>query len=228
MDRRLWAAYAEEEAYDTPRQLWRRRVLTANAFGLRASKFVQYDVLSPPFNAISISKLVQYNVLGPVPGVSASKFVQYVVLRSLPLPPSPPRVLRLQFTTIEDLDVGYEDVPNLNLRRRVQTPDAAYFVTPPPVSAKPSGARQDTVSQEDDPLNLNVLMRRVTPFGANSFAQPQSASDINLRIGHLMSAYALDDDTDTYLSVLRRRTGAATISPLVPAGSPYVPVMIMA
>lgn len=71
----------EDDDFARRSPTWRpHRLLTATA-NLRASKMVQYDVLTPPAASIVAAKMAQYDVLvPPVASIIAAKMVQYTVL----------------------------------------------------------------------------------------------------------------------------------------------------
>lgn len=255
MDRRLWAAYSEEDGYDVPRrQSLQRRTLTARAFGLK------------------ISKQLQYVVLGPTPGISISKLIQYVVLETIASPPALSPNLRAMLTSMERIDDDEAALaPNLNLRRRVQTPFPAYVPTPLPIAVMPPSIRQSVIEPTDEyPINLVAAMRRfviapppppappvpwsgdlrrrnVVDTGPDDEAQPnlnlrmrgytspeayrvlqQPVSDIGLATRRKLSLYAEDEETTTFGTLLARRAMQSGASSLVTTGTNFAPVIIMA
>lgn len=122
-------------------------------------------------NHLRLLARIRYAQREPIfPGVTgfvASKMVEYLVVEIPPVSPTSQRLIRWSTNGIYQSDVGYEDVPNLNLWRRVQTPFPAYFVTPPPVPRPAQTVvRPSREPLEDDPLHLTLRMRGLTPDSA--------------------------------------------------------------
>lgn len=206
----------------------RRAAQLSNSVQLRASKLVQYTVLEPPATSVSVAKFVQYTVLEPpATSISVAKFVQYIVISTPPSPPPPARSTRWMIDGQYAPDVGYEDVPNLNLLRAVRTPASAYYVRPPPVAAKPANFVRDFVPQEEDPFNLNIRVRRVT--SPTAYVLPGIVPAIAARSLGLNAKFAIaDEEADAHFNLIRRLVrGVVLALPPPPTTNRYVGVVMM-